>query len=161
MFGLLDKLLGGQATEDAPPMSEPHLAAAALLLEAASADGSFETVERQRIDRLLADRFGLGPFAAGRLVEEARRQTAERNDWQGFTRVLKEAYDHEGRIAIVEMLWEVVLADGTLDDFEASLMRQIPALLYVSDRENADARSTARARLEGQAQGQPTPPVSP
>lgn len=150
MFGFFEKLLAGSGEDRAArDGNKPHLvAAAALLVEAATADGEFAASERDRISRLLVDRFGLGPFEAGQLLELAEKRAKEGSDWQGFTKVLKDAYGPEGRIAVVEMLWEVVLADGALDDFEAALMRQLPSLLYVSDRENAEARARVRARLE-------------
>jgi uncharacterized tellurite resistance protein B-like protein len=148
MMGLLDALLG-RTTESAPPVStaaEHQIAAAALLIEAASVDGGFSEHERQRIERLLAERFGLGAADARELVAHAEAEAG--TDWHGYTRVLKENYDHDGRIAVVEMLWEIVLADGTVHDYEASLMRRVPALLYVADRENAEARARAASRLE-------------
>jgi uncharacterized tellurite resistance protein B-like protein len=158
MFGLLDTLLGraqpGQAP--APPnAAEHHVAAAALLVEAAHADGRFGEPERTRIGNLLADRLGLEHDAARQLVAEAEAEASA--DWHGFTRVLKDVFDHDGRIAVVEMLWEVVLADGDLHDYEASLMRRVPALLYVSDRENAEARGRALERLQsgGERHGGP------
>jgi uncharacterized tellurite resistance protein B-like protein len=45
------------------------------------------------------------------------------------------------------MLWEVAYADGTLHDYEASLLRRITGLLYVSDRESGEARKRVLARL--------------
>ncbi|HET6344134.1 MAG TPA: TerB family tellurite resistance protein, partial [Myxococcota bacterium] len=104
-------------------------------------------IERRRIEELLAARFGLEGDVVQELLDHAGERIAEGSDWHGYTRVLKDAYGEAGRIAIVEMLWEVVLADGVVHDYEASLMRRVPALLYVSDRENADARSRAAERL--------------
>ena len=49
--------------------------------------------------------------------------------------------------AMLEMLWEVVEKDGRVDVLEAALMRRVPALLYVSDRDSALARRNARTRL--------------
>jgi uncharacterized tellurite resistance protein B-like protein len=148
MIGLLEALLG-RTTEGGPPegMAEHQMAAAALLIEAASVDGRFSRHERGRIERLLAERFGLDAAHARELVAHAEANAG--TDWHGYTRVLKETYDHDGRIAMVEMLWEVILTDDELHDYEASLMRRVPALLYVSDRENAEARRRAAERLEG------------
>ena len=66
----------------------------------------------------------------------------------GFTREVKDNYSYEERIALVEMLWEVVLADGRVDAHEAQLMRRIGGLIYVSDRDSAIARRRAAARAE-------------
>ena len=67
----------------------------------------------------------------------------------GFTRVVKESFSHEERIDLMEMLWQVVYVDGKLHDHEASRMRRIAELIFVSDRESAAARKRALKRLEG------------
>jgi uncharacterized tellurite resistance protein B-like protein len=48
---------------------------------------------------------------------------------------------------MIEMLWEVVYADGRLDDYEANLMRRIAGLIYVSDGESGSARKRVLDRL--------------
>ena len=53
----------------------------------------------------------------------------------------------EERVGILELLWEVVYADGTLHDYEASLLRRVAGLLYVSDRESGEARLRVMERL--------------
>jgi uncharacterized tellurite resistance protein B-like protein len=45
------------------------------------------------------------------------------------------------------MMWEVAYADGALHDYEASLLRRVTGLLYVSDRESGEARKRVLARL--------------
>jgi uncharacterized tellurite resistance protein B-like protein len=50
------------------------------------------------------------------------------------------------------MLWEVVYADDVLHDHEASLLRRIGGLIYVSDRDRGAAKRRVldrRARLTG------------
>ena len=50
-------------------------------------------------------------------------------------------------MGILELLWEVGYADGQLHDYEASLLRRVAGLLYVSDRESGEARLRVMARL--------------
>jgi uncharacterized tellurite resistance protein B-like protein len=134
----------------APEAAEPRLvAAAALMVEAARLDGKFSEEERQRILRLLTERFGLGPFAAERLLAAGEDEAQASVDLHGFTSAIKDGFDHAGRIGLIEMLWAVVYADGELHDYEASLMRRVAGLLYVSDGESAEARERALARLAG------------
>jgi len=47
----------------------------------------------------------------------------------------------------VEMLWEVVYADGVLHDYEANLLRRIGGLIYVSDMDRGNARKRVMTRL--------------
>jgi uncharacterized tellurite resistance protein B-like protein len=148
MLAFLERILSGGPNGPSYRQDERHhLAAAALLVEAARADGQFSPDERRQIELLLTERFKVLPAQLNELLEEAERASEAAADWQGFTRVLNDALDVEGRIAMLEMLWEVIDSDGRVDTLEASLMRRLPALLYVSDRDNAEARQRARERL--------------
>jgi uncharacterized tellurite resistance protein B-like protein len=151
MFERLRQLLssgGGDArTPRRHSFEERQLAAAALLVEAASMDSEFGAAERAKIDQLLQSRFGLGAAEAGELLAEAERAAAESVQWQGFTQALKDGFAPAERIMVIEMLWEVVYADDQLHDYEASLLRRITGLLYVSDRESGEARKRVLARL--------------
>lgn len=140
-------LIFPQLREERPPVQPEQLAAAALMVEAARLDGHFEPHERERIRTLLEQRFGLVPDLAADLLEEAERAAAESVDWHAFTTALKNGLDHDGRIAVMEMLWEVAYADGRLADLEASLLRRVAGLLYVSGKESAQARRVALDRL--------------
>ena len=80
-------------------------------------------------------------------MARAERTATESVAWQGFTRAIKDALPPEERIGVLEMLWEVVYADGRLHDYEASLLRRVAGLLYVSDRDSGEARLRVLARL--------------
>jgi uncharacterized tellurite resistance protein B-like protein len=126
---------------------ELQLAAAALMVEAATMDSDFDAAERDRIARLVQDRFALSEEEAADLVAEAERTAEGSVEWQGFTRAIKDGFDHGERVQLIEMLWEVVYADGQLHDYEASLLRRVTGLLYVGDRESGEARQRVLARL--------------
>lgn len=150
---MLDRLkqLFQPETPDRP--SGPHgfdelqLAAAALMVEAATMDSDFDTEERARVSRLVEDRFALSAEEAADLIGEAEQMVAASVEWHGFTRAIKNGFDHAERVQLIEMLWEVVYADGELHDYEASLLRRVTGLLYVSDRESGEARKRVLARL--------------
>jgi uncharacterized tellurite resistance protein B-like protein len=126
---------------------ELQLAAAALMVEAATMDSAFDDAERTRVRDLVRDRFALRGEEATDLVDEAERMAGESVEWHGFTRAIKEGLDHAERVQLIEMLWEVAYADGELHDYEASLLRRITGLLYVSDRESGEARKRVLTRL--------------
>jgi len=124
---------------------ELQLAVAALLVEAARMDGYFDDDERETIRWLLETRLGFDD--AEGLITAAVVMAERAGDLWSFARVAKNRFSHEERVALVEMLWEVVYADGSLDDFEASLLRRVTGLLYVSDRESGAARKRVVERL--------------
>jgi uncharacterized tellurite resistance protein B-like protein len=150
MLDRLRRLLTGHppaAQPAAHSFEERQLAAAALMVEAATMDGTLGPDERGRIGRLIQDRFGLSADEAADLITEAEQAVAASVQWHGFTSAIKDGFDHAERVELIEMLWEVVYADGQLHDYEASLLRRIAGLLYVSDRESGEARKRVLARL--------------
>ena len=63
------------------------------------------------------------------------------------TRVIKDNYSQQERVELIEMIWEVVYADGVRHDYEDSLLRRIAGLIYVSDRDRGNARKRVLERL--------------
>jgi uncharacterized tellurite resistance protein B-like protein len=43
----------------------------------------------------------------------------------------------------MEKLWQVVLADGVIEDHEAALMRRVSGLIFITDKDSAEARQRA------------------
>ncbi|MCB9945467.1 MAG: TerB family tellurite resistance protein [Geminicoccaceae bacterium] len=134
-----------------PPSSRKadahRIAAAALLVEAGCVDGQMDGIERDQIESLLANHFGLDTDEARSLLDAGEKAARESVEWHGFTHTIMRAFDHDAHVELIEMLWQVVLSDGRLHDYEASLMRRITGLLYVSGSESAEARNRARKAL--------------
>ena len=126
---------------------ELQLAAAALLVEAARMDGDVADAELDTIHMLLRERFALSDAEASALLAAARDSAEAAAELWSYARVIKDRFDAEERIALVEMLWEVAYADGVLHDYEAHLLRRIAGLIYVSDRDRGAARKRVLARL--------------
>ncbi|MTJ79556.1 MAG: TerB family tellurite resistance protein [Telmatospirillum sp.] len=129
------------------PDDDVRLAATVLMVEAASVDGTVDPAEENRIALLLRDRFGLSERDARAMQEKARALQEKTSQIYPFTRHVAEHFDADRRIEMIEMLWEVVLADGHLHDYEASLIRRVAGLLYVSDQDSGTARRRALSRL--------------
>ena len=150
MIDRLHRLLTGRPAPAQPAahsFEERQLAAAALMVEAATLDDTFGADERAQIASLVQTRFDLSPEEARDLVAEAESAASTSIEWHSFTRAIKEGFDPAERVQLIEMLWEVAYADGELHDYEASLLRRIAGLLYVSDRESGEARKRVVARL--------------
>ncbi|MEQ8968251.1 MAG: TerB family tellurite resistance protein [Azospirillaceae bacterium] len=132
--------------EDGHSLDELQVAAAALLMEAARMDDSIDPDERDRIEALVRWRFGLTEEEAALVVAEAERVSHGATQWHGFAETIRAGFDDRERVRLLEMLWDVVYADGRLHDLEASLMRRVAGLLYVSDQDSGAARKRAMAR---------------
>lgn len=138
---------GRRAPEGGHTFEEMQVAAAALLVEAAEMDSSFDEQERVKVLDLVRARFGLGEAESQSLLALAQRQVAESSQLYGFTRTIKDHFEHAERIELLEMLWEVAYVDGVLDDHEANLIRRVAGLIYVSDRDSGSARKRALEKL--------------
>ncbi|SDG49994.1 MULTISPECIES: TerB family tellurite resistance protein [Thalassobaculum] len=131
----------------AAPKDALATAVAVLLARAATLDGSFEAQERAVVADHLCNRFDVSREEIDRTLDEAVNSADEMVDLYGLIRTVKDRMDEEGRIDLMEALWEVVYADGELHDYEGQLMRRLSGLLYVSDRESGEARKRALAKL--------------
>lgn len=127
---------------------ELKLASTALLLEAACMDGQVDDVEISTVTNLLSDHFELGADEARELVDAGREILANSVELYGFTRTITNSFNHEDRLRMIKMLWNVVYADGILHDFEANLVRRICGLIYVSDRESGVLRKQVLEQLD-------------
>lgn len=139
----------GAAPEGASGHGEPELrlAAAALMVEAAKMDGAFDAAERDRISAILGEKFAMDDADIATLIEAADAEAELAGGLYGFTKTVRDNFEHAERVWMIEMLWEVAYADGVLHDFEANMLRRATGLLYVTDRESGDARKRVLGRL--------------
>ncbi len=137
---MIDQLLRLFQGAKAPPVEEPHLAVAVLLVEAGLMQGDFSSDERTMTARLLSRRFGLLPDEADELIERAETRARSTAQYFPFTNSLNTNMSIEDKIEVVEMLWRIAYADGHLDAFEDQLIRQVAGLLHVPDRDRMDAK---------------------
>jgi uncharacterized tellurite resistance protein B-like protein len=137
------------STSDDPQSDEKELrtATAALLVHASLIDGTADPRENERLHNLLREQFDLSDSEATALAEAGRAEDAEAVDLYRFTRVLTDKLDPEGRARVVEMLWEIVLSDHVIDDYEANLVWRLSELLHISTRERIIMRKRVATRL--------------
>ncbi len=122
------------------PAPDARIALAALLVRVARSDGDYADVEIVQIDQSLMARYRMGPAQAAALRAQAETLEAEAPDTVRFTRAIKDAVEYDDRVAVIEAMWRVVMADGVRDDEEDSLMRMTASLLGVTDQDSHAAR---------------------
>ncbi|MDP2354676.1 MAG: TerB family tellurite resistance protein [Beijerinckiaceae bacterium] len=127
---LVAELLGSEGER---PFEENdyRMAATAILVHVADADGAFDDVERQRMRGILNERFGLDDGDANRLIAQAQLSEAEEVDLDRFIAVLRRALDEDGRLKLVEMMWDLVYANGAPLEVEDSVVARIAQMLDV------------------------------
>ena len=122
-----------------------RVATAVLLIEVVRADFRVDPAERTQLRQLLRQQFDLTESELDALLDEAEADADRLVSLQHVTRLLNEHYDHEMKRRVVEMMWEMVYADGDKDHYEEHLLRQVAELLYVSHAEFIQARHRAES----------------
>jgi uncharacterized tellurite resistance protein B-like protein len=131
---------------EADAAGDLRIAVAILLLEAAHRDEHFDPEERATIERLLTERFSLSQDECARLMEASEAASARNVQLYPYTQAVFQHMTPEERVGFVEMLWEVVYADGVLDPEEDALIRKLGGLIYVTDRERMLAKKRVLER---------------
>jgi uncharacterized tellurite resistance protein B-like protein len=117
-----------------------RLAATALLVHVVSLDGEPTQIEKRKLHSLIESRFALDPGTTDKLITSAMRVEGEAVDLYHFTSVIMRAVNEEGRLRIVEMMWELVYADGEVSEFEDNVVWRAADLLGVSSRDRIDLK---------------------
>ena len=101
-------------------------------MEMARADFQLAPEEEGAIRELLSQAFGLDQDAAQAMLREARMIAEDSVSMQEFTRAIHEGMDYPEKLRVIEMLWQVALADRSLDKYEDYLIGKLGDLLYIS-----------------------------
>ncbi|MGD9925794.1 MAG: TerB family tellurite resistance protein [Pseudorhodoplanes sp.] len=117
-----------------------RLAAAALLIHVMSIDGQETGAERDKLHELLQRQFDLDDEAAAELIAAATAADREAVDLYSFTSLINRSLDEQGRRRIVKMLWEMVYADGRMNEFEDNIVWRASDLLGISQRDRVELK---------------------
>lgn len=147
---LFDALLPPQP--GAPPADAEHqlqLATAVLLVEVLRTAADVGAAERRAVVDALKDKFALADDEIARLVELAERTARDASDYYAFTSRINEGFDMSRKLRIVEHMWRVAWADGTLSAHEQHVLWRIADLLHVPHGAYIHAKMRARDAMGG------------
>jgi uncharacterized tellurite resistance protein B-like protein len=139
---------GALARDNDDPKAREHalrVATALLLIEVAKADYAEEFAEDETMLESLKQFFALDAASAALLLEEARSTSDRAVELQQFTRRLHEQLSVAEKHRVIEMLWQVALADRRLDKHEDHLVRRLAELMYVSHSDLIRIRNRVRS----------------
>jgi len=122
-----------------------RLAAAALLIHVMTIDGNETVAEQRKLHDLLKRQFELDDDAVDELIEAASTADREAVDLYAFTSIINRSLDEEGRKRLVRMMWEMVYADGRMNEFEDNVLWRASDLLGISQRDRVEMRREVAA----------------
>lgn len=125
---------------DAAPAKENRfervqVATCALLMEVAHSDGHYQSVEAKIVHELLANTFNLSPATVTELIDYSHQHRQDSADLFQFAREINTHFSREEKVDVMEGIWRVIYADGTLDKFEDALARQLATLLRLDHQD--------------------------
>lgn len=152
MFEAFRKLIGefneGDKHHSQFEDGDYRLAATALLVHAAGIDGAMSEAERVKLHAVIQQHFKLDDAATNELMTEATKAEQQSVDIYRFTSGLNRSLDEPGRARIVEMMWQIVFADGRMTEFEDNLIWRAADLLGVSQHERIALREVVAAQKD-------------
>jgi uncharacterized tellurite resistance protein B-like protein len=125
-----------------------RISTATLLIEVCRADFEEQESELDRMRHLMAQHFSLNETELDELMLQARESADKLVGLQQITRLLNEQFDASMKIRVVEMMWQVVYADGDKHHYEEHLIRQVSELLYVPHSMFIQARHKAEESID-------------
>lgn len=150
MFDALRRFVGDLAAPDRPssPLGEEEirLAVAALLYHVVAVDGLVTDEERARLRSVLTDRYQLDDDEVDALMARGESADREAVDLYRFTSVLKARLDESERRQVVSLLWDMVYADGRVDEFEDNVLWRVSELLGIPARDRIGLKQRAARR---------------
>jgi uncharacterized tellurite resistance protein B-like protein len=123
------------AESRADDLNHLQVATCALLLEAAHADNDFTEDEEKSIAAMVGQRFNLDAEQTAELLHVADVERKQSGDLYQFARLINEGFSHARKLAVLELLWQVVYSDGVLEAHEDALMHKMGTLLGVRHEE--------------------------
>ena len=143
MINLLKNILNNKHSNEETEDNENLELLCGLMIEAAFTDGQIDESEVTKIKLSLINIFAEDPKEVKLVLEEAIKNKNNSKSLYHYTSFINKNYDEDKKLLLIETLWDIVLSDGEIHDFESNLIRRLAGLLYISDVNSGNARKRA------------------
>ncbi len=118
-----------------------------LMLEAAQVDGKIDQIEIDKISKTLTENFQENQSAVELELINSLKEIDKPKSLHYFTSKLNKEFSNKKKDLLIETLWEIILSDGKIHEFESNLIRRLAGLLYISDVSCGNAKKRAQINL--------------
>ena len=143
MINLLKNILNTTTNDDQKTDSKNLELLCGLMIEAAYTDGNIDEIELNKIKASLVNTFNEDLNEVNDVLDEAINNKNNSKSLHSYTSFINKNFTDEKKLYLIEALWDIVLSDGKLDDFESNLIRRLAGLLYISDVDSGNAKKRA------------------
>ena len=146
MINILKKLFEDKNTTKISEINNLELLCG-LMVEAANSDGVIDKAEISKISSVLVETFNENASEVDAYLNKAVQNSNNSRSLFFYTSKINKIYSDEKKILLIETLWEIILSDGQIHDYESSLLRRLSGLLYISDLNSGNARKRALNKI--------------
>ncbi len=118
-----------------------------LMIEAANSDDIIDITEIDKIKLILINTFKEDPLEVETKLNQAIKNRNNSKSLHFYTSKINKTYSDQKKLILIEKLWEIILSDGNVHDYETSLIRRLSGLLYISDVNSGNARKKALNKI--------------
>ena len=118
-----------------------------LMIEAAYTDGKITQEELNKISNSLINVFKEDSQSVEESLSKAYDNKDNTKSLYFYSSKLNKTFSDNKKVKLIEVLWEIILADNEIHDFETNLIRRLAGLLYISDVECGNAKIRASKRV--------------
>ena len=118
-----------------------------ILLETSKSDDKLDDREIAKIKKILKKKNDTNENVDD-IFDDALTQVNDSVELYSLSKEIRDNFDHDQIVEIFEFMWEIVLADGEIDDFESGLIRKACGLFHVSGKESSEAKNKAIKNLK-------------
>ncbi len=147
MINLLKNILNYKNSKDDEEDNKNLELICGLMIEAAYTDGKIEESELKKIKFSLVNVFNEDKEMVDSVLEKAIKNKNNSKSLHYYTSFINKNFDNGKKLLLIEALWEIVLSDGEIHDFESNLIRRLAGLLYISDVKSGNARKRALNKI--------------
>lgn len=146
---MLKKFFQAFRPSDPAPLPDPdaELALGALLVRVAQSDRDYQLEEISLIDRILARLYQHNAIEAAKVRATCEKLHAAAPETDTFGRLIRETTGIEERLAALDALWEVVLADGQQQEGELKIVEEARIAMGLSFKDSEAARLRAMEKV--------------
>lgn len=124
-----------------------EIAACALFIEIAKADGEFTEDERNFIISEMKNTFNLEDDCITDLMALAEQKVKESVSIYEFTEIINNTFSQSEKIELIESLWKLIYKDEKLSAYEDHLIKRIGATMNIEHKQIINAKLLVKEQM--------------
>ena len=150
MFGLKSFFKGNEKNLGELDDNVKNFLIASILIECAKGDSDFSVEEKIHIKNIFQHKLKLKTEQIDTIFDRALADVKDNIELYSLTKDIREKFEHAEILEIFQYMWEIMLIDSKIDDYESALMRTAAGLFHITGKESSEAKKAAQQSINNQ-----------